>query len=397
MTAGPQVKGWCPGALRPMLSGDGWMVRVRPHGGRLTQVQAQGIARLAALHGNGRIDISARANLQIRGVTETSHTPLIVGLRDLGLIDPTPEAEARRNILVSPFWTPGDGTQDIAAALDKALAAPDAPDLPGKFGFSIDPARWPVLRKSSADVRIERLPTGWLVRAEGFIVGALVASHAEAAEAAVELARWFVDIRDGAGSPGRMAGLWPKETVQQRHRRLPGRFRHESGGIVWLETKRPSVGACPQGRLVGLAFGQTDAPALAALADCGALRLTPWRMLLVEGLAAPPGIPGLIHDPDDPLLNVIACTGAPGCPQALGETRALARDLAPQVLPGMTLHVSGCAKGCAHPGPTDLTLTATGHGYDLIRNGSASDTPSLTGLAPETIRDFLKASHAPHL
>ena len=25
-----EIKGWCPGALRPMLSGDGLVVRVRP-------------------------------------------------------------------------------------------------------------------------------------------------------------------------------------------------------------------------------------------------------------------------------------------------------------------------------------------------------------------------------
>ena len=29
------IKGWCPGALRPMQSGDGLVVRVRPFGGRV--------------------------------------------------------------------------------------------------------------------------------------------------------------------------------------------------------------------------------------------------------------------------------------------------------------------------------------------------------------------------
>ena len=45
----------------------------------------------------------------------------------------------------------------------------------------------------------------------------------------------------------------------------------------------------------------------------------------------------------------------------------------------------------------DLTLTATGSGYDLIRNGTASDTPSLRGLTPQAVEDHLKAFHAPHL
>ncbi|MGX1077699.1 sulfite reductase beta subunit-like hemoprotein [Bradyrhizobium elkanii] len=42
------VKGWCPGALRPMRSGDGLVVRIRPRAGRLDAAQAAGIAELAA-------------------------------------------------------------------------------------------------------------------------------------------------------------------------------------------------------------------------------------------------------------------------------------------------------------------------------------------------------------
>ena len=60
------IKGWCPTALRPMLSGDGLVVRVRPHGGQLSAAQASGIADLATCYGNGLIDLTGRANLQIR-------------------------------------------------------------------------------------------------------------------------------------------------------------------------------------------------------------------------------------------------------------------------------------------------------------------------------------------
>ena len=120
-------------------------------------------------------------------------------------------------------------------------------------------------------------------------------------------------------------------------------------------------------------------------------------MLLIVGASELPAIPGLITDPADPILRITACTGAPGCPQALGDTRHLARQLAPHLPPGRTLHLSGCAKGCAHPGPADLTLTATGQAYDLIRNGTASATPSLIGLADQAILDHLKALHAPQL
>ena len=50
------IKGWCPGALRPMQSGDGLVVRVRPFGGRLEAAQVAGIADLAERYGNGLID-----------------------------------------------------------------------------------------------------------------------------------------------------------------------------------------------------------------------------------------------------------------------------------------------------------------------------------------------------
>ena len=106
---GPIIKGWCPGALRPMLSGDGLVVRVRPRGGRLSAAQVAGIADLSARHGNGLIDLSARANLQLRGVTDGSYDALMAGLQALGLLDESAETEARRNILVTPFWQAGDG------------------------------------------------------------------------------------------------------------------------------------------------------------------------------------------------------------------------------------------------------------------------------------------------
>src|SRR5206468_4102649 len=107
------VKGWCPGALRPMQSGDGLVVRVRPFGGRLDAAQISGLAHLAERHGNGLLDVTSRANLQIRGVSATSHRLLLDGLSQLALLDPDAETESRRNILVTPFWRDGDETQAL--------------------------------------------------------------------------------------------------------------------------------------------------------------------------------------------------------------------------------------------------------------------------------------------
>jgi precorrin-3B synthase len=373
--AEPVIQGWCPGALRPMPSGDGWVIRVRPPGGRLTPQQAREIARLARVHGNGVIDLSSRANIHLRGITEQSYAPLIGGLDALGLIDENPEAEERRNIVLSPFWSADDGSVELAAALAKSLTAPDAPRLPAKFGFAIDCGPRPVLTNVSADIRLERSADGGLIcRANGAAKAARV-SAANAVSTMLALADWFVQSGGIFGARGRMAAHLARGAT------LPKIFGEVSARSA---TKyAPAPGPVAQGILVGFEFGQVPAELLEALSDLGALRLTPWRILLIEGISAMPDLPGLITQPNDPMLRVIACTGAPGCLQAAQPTRTLARSLAPHLPDGAILHVSGCAKGCAHPGATAFTLTAQAGGFDLIRDGHARDLPLRWGLTAE--------------
>lgn len=378
----PIIQGWCPGALRPMMSGDGLVVRVRPRGGRLTSEQAAGIAALSARFGNGLIDLSARANVQLRGVREADHGTLIGGLDALGLIDASTEAEARRNIAITPFWQDGDGVQVVARALTDALTAPDAPQTPGKFGYAVDCGVRPILSGVSADIRIEAATGGFLVRADGADTGAFATADTVAIRA-MDLADWFLATGGAPEGRGRMAAHLARGAV------LPERFR-EASATPPAAAVRPAPGHCAHGFLVGFEFGQMRSDTLAALSDCGALRVTPWRMLLIEGAQAAPGIAGLITDADDPLLRVTACTGAPGCPQAHAATRDLARALAPFLPTGLPaeaqLHVSGCAKGCAHPGPAPRTLAGQPGGtFNLILGGTAAGTPVASGLSPETL------------
>ncbi|SMX34856.1 precorrin-3B synthase [Actibacterium lipolyticum] len=370
----PVIRGWCPGALRPMQSGDGLVVRIRPRGGRLTQDQAAGIAQLSREHGNGLIDLSSRANVQLRGVSEDTYPALIDGLRQLDLIDETTEQEARRNIIVSPFWQDGDETRTIAAALTQALAAPDAPTLPGKFGFAVDCGVQPVLASASADIRIERGANGQLIcRAEGRTTGAIVTKDT-AASVALTLAHWFVATGGAPDGRGRMA----------RHLApVPDQF---TAVTAQPPIERPSPGPTTRGTLIAFEFGQLTAATLEEIAKRGPLRVTPWRMVLVEGAQEMSGIAGTITSPDAQLLNVVACTGAPACPQALGETRLLARALAAHIPSGTQLHVSGCTKGCARPAATEYTLVARpGDRFDLIHKGRASDGPVKTGLTTDML------------
>jgi precorrin-3B synthase len=372
----PLIYGWCPGALRPMQSGDGLVVRLRPPLGRLSAEQARQIAALAAAHGNGQIDLSARANLQLRGMTQESHRPLIEELQALDLVDLSPEAEARRNFVVTPFWETDDDTVVITRDLTAILAREEGPTLPDKFGFAIDCGTRPVLAGISADIRIERGRDGLICRADSADAGCPI-TRDNAAGTAVALARWFLESGGVQQQRGRMA-------------------RHLAAGAdlpaVWRQSPaaepapRPGPGVVAQGALVAVEFGRIDAETLAALAARGPLRLTPWRMLLIEGATALPDLPGLIREANDPRLRLEACTGAPSCPQGLAETRPLARALAPKIPEKTRLHVSGCAKGCACSAAVDLTLVATGPDrFDLIRYGRPGDPPERRGLTPDDL------------
>lgn len=351
------VQGWCPGALRPMMSGDGLVVRVRPRMGRLTADQAQGLARAARKHGNGLIDLSARANIQLRGVQPETHLALLDDLAALGLLDASEAVERHRNIILSPFRE-GPAWEALHDAVAEVLADPEFANLPGKFGVALDVAAPMVLQATSTDVRFEHHPKGIFVRPDGFQKGRLTRNASEVAQALRDLLRWF-QPRGIFQGRGRMAALAGHS--------LPEGFDTPMTPAPFTATPGPHK----LGFLAGFEFGQLTAETLAALAN-SPIRITPWRMILMEGQGAP-ALPGLITQPDDPRLNVTACTGAPGCPQALQPTRDLARSLAPHVPRGQHLHVSGCAKGCAHPAPCALTLTATAQGFTLTRNGRAGD------------------------
>ncbi|MBO1325718.1 precorrin-3B synthase [Acetobacter sp. TBRC 12305] len=373
MTA-PLVKGWCPGAWRPMPSGDGLLVRIRPRGGRLSREQAAGITRLADWHGNGMIELSTRGNIQLRGVTPATHAPLVTGLAALGLIDPTPEAEGLRNIVTTPFWQGGDGTVELTARLENALLDGPTPDLPAKFGFAVDTGTRPVLRDVSADIRLERDPSGALLcRADGTSSGARVTPET-AIPVALELARWFA----ASGGHGRM------QACLQAGAALPAIFTGVDAAPRCTQPG-PVPGPSAAGFMIGLPFGQMRARTLFALANIAPLRVTPWRMLLLEGQAGAPDLDDIITHAEDPLLRVVACPGLPDCAQAHQPTRPLARALAPHVPKGRVLHVSGCAKGCAQPQRAWLSLVAQAHGFGLVRNGNAKAAPIAPLLPVERI------------
>ncbi len=76
------------------------------------------------------------------------------------------------------------------------------------------------------------------------------------------------------------------------------------------------------------------------------------------------------------------------------ETHALGRFAAaetPSLFDGsIRLHLSGCAKGCAHPTASPLALVGSENGSHLVFCGKTTDTP-IKQLAPGREKAALKA------
>ena len=367
----PIIQGWCPGAHRPMMSGDGLVVRVRPRLARLNTAQALGLCELAGHFGNGTIDLTNRANLQLRGIAEQDHQPLLEKLAALGLLDMEPGIEERRNMLVSPLYRTGDLTALLTQELIDRLA--ELPPLPAKFGFAIDTGPAPLLAGDSADIRLETDPLGLILRADGAKTGRRV-TKANAIDQLIALAGWFAET------------CMP-ETRRMAHavatKGLPQKWQGSAAGAAAATPLQP--GTCELGTLYGAAFGQLPARKLSELirqSGASALRVTPWRLILLENGAAVPA-PDFVTDGTDPLMTTDACPGAPYCPQAQAETRDIARALAPRI--SGSLHVSGCAKGCARMAKADITLIGHNGRFDLVKQGRAGDEPCQRHLTRKTL------------
>ena len=92
------------------------------------------------------------------------------------------------------------------------------------------------------------------------------------------------------------------------------------------------------------------------------------------------------------------------CASACIATRAMAPRIAASAAPHLagdvTIHISGCAKGCAHPAATALTVVGTSIGCALVANGSAADAPFAAmpvNELPAAIERYLREREAIHV
>lgn len=262
--------GWCPSALRPMPAQDGLLLRIRTLLNELTAQQAHGIAELATRFGSAIIELTTRANLQIRGVSAGAFPALIEGLERLGLLDIDRSPSARINIVLDPLrGTAADDAQTLSARLLGAgLAGAEFAALPHKFGFAVDAGPGRHLAAISGDIRIEAGAGTLLVRAAHAALGAPARDSAEAADKALDLARWFLAAGGvGADGRGRMHALIARGARPPRG--LAGTLAPNPA--VPLPDARGAWHAAPDGRCT--------ADALHRIAERagGPIRLTPFR------------------------------------------------------------------------------------------------------------------------
>jgi precorrin-3B synthase len=368
MTAPALRRGWCPSLLRPMESGDGWLVRLRPRGAIFTAAIARAVAAASAVYGNGLIEITNRANLQIRGLAAETIAPFTAAMKAAGAADIAGDGPM---VLVSPLAGADPGLHAETLAIADRLACAEIA-LPAKFGFLVDGGGALPLTGVSLDVTLRAIGGEWHLNGEAVPAD-------EAAPRAIALSR----------------------RLAQGPRRVADRT-----------AAPPALGFLPYGDggsgavLLAPAFGQMRAAQLANLAELadrhgdGRLRPTPWKSLAIAGVGrARSGLVrdraeaiGLIADPADPRLGIVTCAGAPACRRGEAETHAAAAALAAARGTGGPLwHLSGCRKGCAHLGAAAVTLVGEGGRFALIRNGGPGDEPAARDLTLAEIAALMQS------
>jgi precorrin-3B synthase len=423
-----QRRGACPGLSAPMPTGDGLLVRLMPIG----TVALDALARLCAAartHGNGVIEITSRGSIQIRGLSAASAPRLAADIAALGIA----AAEDGIPVLTNPLA--GIDAEEIfdaaalAAKLRRALAdASLATRLAPKVSVAIDGGgTLDFAEELAVDVRLcaeasnDAMSLRVSVGGDGTSavqLGAVMPAQGVAA------AMRLLQVLARHGRDARARDVLAAEGVAPFHSALreliAPAVRESDEPDFRLPVNERRVDAIGTHRLrdgslaagIGLAFGHTDATALEKLidaaADAGAsgMRTAPGRTLLTIGLTdetAPSFIAaaeqlGLIVRADDPRRRVVACAGAPVCVSAHIAARALApriaESAAPFVSDRLVIHISGCAKGCAHPGPAALTVVGTAAGCALITDGSPgdrADTLVQTRELPDAIASSARA------
>jgi precorrin-3B synthase len=400
----------CPGLADPMETGDGFLARLVPSGQTIALDALASLCAAARRYGNGIIEVTARGSIQVRGLRPGTVSAFAA---DVGALDIATEGVP---ITVDPLAGLGSheevDTCAMAGALRTALArAPFTTRLGPKVSVVIDAGSTLHLDQLAADIRLrpESTGQGLHVMLGGDAFHATSVGTVPLATA-TDVTLLTLDVIARHGRKARARDLIGPGGLEAFRAALGPSARETPPPMARPPSEPIGVHALRGGSValgIGLAFGHTDTNSLEGLIDAarasGAKGLrTAHRALLVIGLSAPAASNlatvaeqlGFVTRVNDPRRHIATCAGAPICSAAQIPTRALAPAIAkaaPDLLDGsFVLHLSGCAKGCAHHADSALTIVGKSGGCGVVLDGAASDMP-MAGIAVETLPARLAA------
>lgn len=362
-----------------METGDGWLLRIRVPGGFVTPTVLETVAAVAVEFGSGIVDITSRANLQIRGVPDDVVDRAARAVVDAQLSLADARTDAFRAVVSSPLTGHDPGAwcdaQPTVNAVVARLATGIIGAVPSKFGVVIDDGgSWP-LDGLDADVSVRATAVGvWSVRLRGDVepIG-LTDSPVDVVLAATQLCvdheRRLDRVVAAIGSPevaGRLAVTLASGTDKALIAARASRGTMV-GLMPHLDEDRSNIVAAPF-------LGRVDANTLTAIAGlaaqrCDSLRLTPDHSFAFCGVPTATSSSllsrlrelDLVVDHDDPRAALSACVGSFGCTWARADTWLAATRLAATERSNGRVHLSACAKSCGAPaGVRHLVADETG-------------------------------------
>ncbi len=419
-----QRRGACPGLSAPMPTGDGLLVRLVPVG-TIPLAAFRTLCAAARTHGNGVMEVTARGSIQVRGLNAASAPRFAAAVAALSIAaeDGIPvHSNPLAGLDAEEILNAGALAADLRHALARtSLAAKLAPKVSvvvnGGGGLSLD--------ELAADVRLcaEATNNGVALcvglggdAAHGTQLGLVAPNNA------VDAAMRLLEVMARRGRDARARDILAAEGAAP--------FRSALADVLMGDAPPCAARKCSEaiGRHalrggsfaygVGLAFGHSDAAALESLAEAAGmagaigLRAAPGRVLMVIGLKQEKASSfvtdaerlGFIVRADDPRRHIVACAGAPICSAAHIAARAVAPAIvqasAPHLGRSFAVHISGCAKGCAHPAPAALTIVGTPSGCALIADGATLDVPYAlvpTNELPDAIANFTRGRGSSHV
>lgn len=389
-------RGWCPSLFKPMETGDGFLCRIKPFFSSITSDQARFIAKTSEQYGNGYINLSQKGNLQLRGFTRENIDLVIPQVIKAQLSSDSANMEEKRNIMISPLWDidPLKHAKVFEIAQELQIALENHPDihpLTGKFSFLIDGGEQYGLQDLYNDINIRAYGDLWIIQL-GKYEQVILCNKLQLIPIVLDIMQFCIYHQIKRLLAPENAAQYLKETT--------------CSTISYINEKNQT--SLPIGSLqlskaflvhIGVPFGVLNAGQLLHLAKVanqygnGTMRFTPWHSIILPYCSseALSGLTDFIIDEHDPRLHITLCPGKPFCMQGQQATMQAVADLIPLWKnQTQTLHLSGCAKGCASPQINPVTLCATTKGYNVIFNGKADQETPYQNLKLTEILNLLQ-------